>query len=333
MQRRELLALLVGAAAVPLTCPYAANAQRAGRMRRVGVLFAVSQSDQDVRSGLDVFLQSFQALGWTEGRDFEIEYRWGNADTKRMGAFAKELVERSPDILLAHSTPPVVALLRETRSIPIVFLTVTDPVGQGLVANLAQPGGNVTGFSVFEISLGSKWLEILREIAPDIKRATIIYNPTTAPYYPLYLRAIREAAASFAIEPVPVEVHSDADIERVISSVGGAANGGLFVLPDSFNVVHRKTIIEASARHRVPAIYYFKYFAKDGGLISYGPDEMDLFRRTAGYVDRILKGAQPAKLPVQQPSKFEMVVNLKTAKALGLKVEESFLRLADEVIE
>jgi len=330
MHRRDVISLIGGAA---LSWPLAAHAQQTGRMRRIGVLIAVSQSDQDVRSGLDVFLQSFRALGWTEGRDFMIEYRWGDADTKRIGAFAKELVERSPDILLAHSTPPVVALLRQTRSIPIVFLTVTDPVGQGLVANLAQPGGNVTGFSVFEISLGSKWLAILKEIAPGIKRVTIIYNPTTAPYYALYLHSIREAAASFAIEPVPVEVHSNTDIERVITSVGGAADGGLFVLPDSFNVVHRKTIIELSARHRVPAIYYFKYFANDGGLISYGPDEMDLFRRVAGYVDRILKGTQPGKLPVQQPSKFELVVNLKAAKALGLKVEESFLRLADEVIE
>ena len=270
-------------------------------------------------------------IGWHEGRNFQIEYRWGNADTNRIGALAKELVDQTPDVFIAHSTPPVVALLKQTRSIPIVFLTVTDPVGQGLVASLAHPGGNVTGFSVFEISLGSKWLQLLKDIAPGITRATIIYNPKTAPYYPLYLRAIRETAPSFAIDPLPIEIHSEAKIENVISAIG--RDGGLFVLPDSFNVVHRAAIIKSSAKYRVPAIYYFKYFATDGGLVSYGPDELDLFRRSAGYVDRILKGAEPGNLPVQQPSKFELVINLKTAKALGLTVPPALLTRADEVIE
>jgi putative ABC transport system substrate-binding protein len=311
--------------------PLAAQAQQPVKIPRIGVLLAVAENDTDVQSGLKVFRQSLGDLGWREGQNFQIEYRWGNADTNRIATLAKELVARSPDIILAHSTPPVVALLKQTRSIPIVFLTVTDPVGQGLVATLAHPGGNVTGFSVFEISLGSKWLQLLKEMAPGITRATIIYNPTTAPYYRLYLRAIQEAAPTFAIEPRPIEVHNEAEIGSVIGGI--ERNGGLFVLPDSFNVVHRAAIIEFSAKFRVPAIYYFKYFATDGGLLSYGPDELDLFRRSAGYVDRILKGAEPRNLPVQQPSKFEMVVNLKTAKALGINIPPDVITGADEVIE
>ena len=214
-----------------------------------------------------------------------------------------------------------------------MFLTVTDPLGQGLVKSLAHPGGNITGFSVFMISLGAKWLEVLKEIAPRMARATIIFNPQTAPYYALYLRAIEAAAPSFSVEPVAVQIHNDSDIERAITAVGRERNGGLIILPDSFNVVHRGVIIDLVARYRLPAVYYFRYFAADGGLISYGPDEIDLFRRAAGYVDRILKGANPADLPVQQPSRFEMVINLKTAKALGIAIPHSLLVRADEVIQ
>jgi putative tryptophan/tyrosine transport system substrate-binding protein len=330
MRRRDFITLLGGAAA---GWPLTAGAQQSDRMRRIGVLMAVSESDRDVRAGLDVFLRSFRALGWSEGRNFTVDYRWGNAEPSRIGRSAKELVALSPDIILAHSTPPVVALLKETHSIPVVFLTVTDPVGQGLVASLAQPGGNVTGFSVFEISLGAKWLQVLREVAPNITRATIIFNPMTAPYYRLYLRAIEEAAATFSIEPVPIQVHDKADIERIMGDVGRQSGGGVFVLPDSFNVVHRNTIIQLAAQYRLPTIYYFRYFATDGGLISYGPDEIDLFRRAADYVDRILKGANPATLPVQQPSKFELVINLKAARAIGLTVPPALLARADEVIE
>jgi ABC-type uncharacterized transport system substrate-binding protein len=328
MRRRRFITILGGAA---LSWPLVAGAQQSDKIRRIAVLLAVAESDPDVRSGLKVFLQRFAELGWHEDRNFQIEYRWGNADNGRISALAKELVDRAPDIILAHSTPPVVALLKQTHSIPIVFLTVTDPVGQGLVASLAHPGGNVTGFSVFEISLGGKWLQLLKDIAPGVSQVTIIYNPATAPYYPLYLRAIRKAAPSFAIDPLPVEIHSETEIETVISTIG--RDGGLFVLPDSFNVVHRATIIKSSAKYRVPAIYYFKYFATDGGLISYDPDELELFRRSAGYVDRILKGAEPRDLPVQQPNKFELVVNLKTAQALGLTVPTAILAGAEEVIE
>jgi putative ABC transport system substrate-binding protein len=294
---------------------------------------AVAESDRDVQQGLAAFRQSLAELGWHEPGNMRLEYRWGAADTTRISAYARALVESSPDVIVAHSTPPVVALLKETRTIPIVFLTVTDPLGQGLVSSLAHPGGNVTGFSVFMISLGAKWLEVLKEIAPWTRRATIIFNPQTAPYYPLYLQSIADAAPSYQVEPVPVQVHSEAEIERAITVVAGERNGGLIILPDSFNIVHRQTTIDLVARYRLPAVYYFRYFATDGGLISYGPDEIDLFRRTAGYVDRILRGAKAADLPVQQPSRFEMVINLKTAKALGLAIPQSLLVRADEVIQ
>ena len=329
MRRRDFIAFLGGATAA---WPLATHAQP-NRVRRIGVLMAVAESDSDVQLGLAAFHQSLDELGWRGGNNLQFEYRWGAADADRIRTYARELVGLSPDIILAHSTPPVVALLQETRSIPIVFLTVTDPLGQGLVRSLAHPGGNVTGFSVFMISLGTKWLELLKEITPRMTRATIIFNPQTAPYYPLYLRSIEQAAPSFLVEPVAVQVHNEFDIERAITTVGDERNGGLIILPDSFNVVHRKVIIDLVARYRLPAVYYFRYFAADGGLISYGPDEIDLFRRAAGYVDRVLKGAKPADLPVQQPSRFEMVINLKTAKALGITMPKSLLLRADEVIQ
>jgi putative ABC transport system substrate-binding protein len=294
---------------------------------------AVAEDDPDVHSGLGVFKQSLHELGWIEGDNLQVDYRWGAGDVNRIRAYAKELIGLSPDIILAHSTPPVAALRRETHTIPIVFLTVTDPLGQGFVASLSAPGGNITGFQVFEISLGTKWLQTLKEIVPSVKRATIIFNPNTAPYYPLYLQSINNAAPSFAIDPLAVRVYNDTDIERAISTTAREADAGLIVLPDSFNVVHRKSIIELVARYRLPAVYYFRYFASDGGLISYGPDEIDLFRRAAGYCDRIFRGAKPADLPVQQPSKFQLVVNLTTAKALGVTIPQNLLLLADEVIE
>ena len=225
------------------------------------------------------------------------------------------------------------ALQQETRSTPIVFLSVTDPVGQGLVASLAQPGGNITGFTVFEFSLGTKWMEALKQIAPNLRRVTTIVNPKTAPYYQLYLSAIEKAASSLAVTLVMVEVHDDTDIERAISALAREPDGGLFVMPDSFNMVHRQTIIALVDRYRLPAMYYFPLFSSDGGLISYGPDEIDMFRRTAGYVDRILKGAKASDLPVQQPTNFRLVINLKTAKALGIEIPTSLLARADQVIE
>jgi putative ABC transport system substrate-binding protein len=328
--RRELLVALGGAVAA---WPLAARAQQAERIRRIGVLMAVAESDADVRSGVALFQQSLQEFGWKDGRNIRIDYRWGDADADRIQALAKELVGLQPDVLVAHSTPSAKGLLQATRSVPIVFLTVTDPLGQGLVASLSHPGGNITGFSVFEFSLGTKWVEVLKQIAPGTRRVTAIFNPETAPYYGMYLRSIEAATSAIGVELIAAQVHSEDDISNIIRKVGSEPNGGLFVLPDSHNVVHRKRIIELSAQYRLPAIYYFRYFASDGGLISYGPDEMDLFVRTASYVDRILKGASASDLPVQQPIKFELVINLKTAKALGLNVPDRLLALANEVIE
>jgi ABC-type uncharacterized transport system substrate-binding protein len=330
MIRRDFLRLLSGAA---VACPMGAWAQQVNRPRRVGVLMAVAESDADVRSGVVVFQQGLQKLGWEDGRNIRIDYRWGDADAGRIQTLAKELVDLQPDVLVAHSTPSAKGLLQATRSIPIVFLTVTDPLGQGLVESLSHPGGNITGFSVFEFSLGTKWVEALKQIAPRTRRVTAIFNPDTAPYYGMYLSSIEAATANIPVELVAVEVHSEIDIDNAIRKLGSEPDGGLFVLPDSHNVVHRRRIIELAAEYRLPAIYYFRYFASDGGLISYGPDEIDLFLRTASYVDRILKGASPSALPVQQPTKFELVINLRTAKALGLPVPDKLLALADEVLE
>ena len=330
MRRREFITLLGGAAAA---WPLIVRAEPTERLRRLGILLAVAESDADVRAGIAIFQQTLQELGWKESRNIRIDYRWGDANPGRIQALAKELVDLRPDVLVGHSTPSANGLLKQTRSIPIVFLTVTDPLGQGMVASLSHPGGNITGFSVFEFSLGTKWVEALKQISPGIRRITAIFNPETAPYYGLYLKSIEAAAPSLAIESIAAPVHSEADIENVIRKIGGETGGGIFVLPDSHNIVHRKRIIELAAQYRLPAIYYFRYFASDGGLISYGPDELDLFRRTAGYVDRILKGTNPADLPVQQPTKFELVINLKTAKTLGIQMPDSLLARADEVIE
>jgi putative ABC transport system substrate-binding protein len=284
-------------------------------------------------TGTGIFQQRLQELGWENGRNTRIDYRWGNADPERIQTLAKELVDLHPDVLVGHSTPSAKSLLKQTRSIPIVFLTVTDPLGQGLVASLSHPGGNITGFSVFEFSLGSKWLETLKLIAPGIRQITSIFNPETAPYYDLYLKAISAALPSLEVESIAVPVHSRADIEDAIRKVGSEPDSALFVLPDSHNVVYRKRIIELAAQYRLPTIYYFRYFASEGGLVSYGPDEMDIFLRTAGYVDRILRGTNPSDLPVQQPTKFELVINLKTARAMGIQIPNSLIARADEVIE
>jgi putative tryptophan/tyrosine transport system substrate-binding protein len=330
LKRREFITLVGSAVA---SWPLAARAQQPAGIRRVGVLMNLSENDLEAQRLVTAFREGLAQLGWVDGRNLRMDYRWASGDVGRIRAFAKELVELSPDIIVGYATPSVVALQQETRSVPIVFLSVTDPVGQGLVASLAHPGGNITGFAVFEFSLGTKWMEALKQIVPGLRRVTTIFNPKTAPYYPLYLRAIEKAASSFAVEPIVIEVHDDAEIERAISTLAREPDGGLIVLPDSFNMVHRRTIIALVERYRLPAMYYFPLFATDGGLISYGPDEIDMFRRTAGYVDRILKGAKAGDLPIQQPTNFRLVINLKTARALGLDVPPTLLARADEVIE
>jgi putative tryptophan/tyrosine transport system substrate-binding protein len=330
MRRRDFIKVIAGSL---VGWSLATRAEQAERMRRIGVLMTPAENDPDARSGIEVFRQGLHELGWSEGRNLQIDYRWGGGDFGRIKVFAKELIDLSPDVLVGHSTPSVVALRQKTHSIPIVFLTVTDPVGQGFVASLAHPGGNITGFSVFEFSLGTKWMETLKQITPSIRRVATFFNPETAPYYPLYLRTIEKAASSFAVELISVEVHDDVEIERAISALAREPDGALIVFPDTFNAVHRRTIIALVDQYRLPAIYYFRYFAAEGGLVSYGPDEIDLFRGTATYVDRILKGEKPGDLPVQQPTKFQLVINLKTAKTLGLTVPLPLQASADEVIE
>jgi putative ABC transport system substrate-binding protein len=328
--RRQFISALGGGM---IAWPHSARAQQADRMRRVGMLMNLSKNDLEAQRLVTAFRNRLEKLGWSDGRNLQIDDRWTGGDVGRIRELAKELVELSPDVVVGYATPSVVALQQETRFIPIVFLSVTDPVGQGLVASLAHPGGNITGFAVFEISLGAKWMDTLRQVKPGLKRVTTIFNPKTAPYYPLYLQAIDKAASSFAVEPNMAEVHDDTEIEGAVSTLAHEPNGGLIVMPDSFNMTHRRTIIALVDKYRLPAIYYFPLFARDGGLISYGPDETDMFQRTADYVDQILRGTKASDLPVQQPTKLRLVINLKTAKALDLTIPQSLLVGADEVIE
>jgi putative tryptophan/tyrosine transport system substrate-binding protein len=272
-------------------------------------------------------------LGWLTGRNLAIDYRWAAGDPAQMEAFARELVQLKPDVLVASTTPVVAALRREAGAIPIVFVVVSDPVGSGFVASLARPGGNITGFINIESSLGGKWLELIKEVAPRLDRVGAMFNPDTAPHASYYLQPLEAAALVLAVKPVPMPVRSAADVEQAVADLGAHPTGGLVVLPDAFTAVQRRVIITATAGAKVPAIYPFRFMAGDGGLISYGVDLIDLFRRAAPYIDRILKGSIPADLPVQQPTKFEFTINLKTAKALGLAIPPTLLARADEVIE
>jgi putative ABC transport system substrate-binding protein len=327
--RRQFITLLGGAAAWPL----AARAQQ-DRVRRIGVLISADENDPTWKPRLSAFTQALADLGWIVGRNVRMDVRWHGDDTNRIPALAQELVGLQPDIILTSSTPPTAALQRETLTIPIVFVIVTDPVASGLVARLDRPSGNITGFAAYEASLGGKWLELLSEIAPGLKRAAIMFNPDTAPYISAYMPSIEAAARSLKVVPVIAPVHGDGEIETAITALGREPGGGLVVLPDAFfTPAHRAPIISAAARNNVPVVYSASSFARDGGLLSYGIDGVDTWRRAATYVDRILHGAKPAELPVQLPTKFEMVVNLKTAKALGLAVPSSILLRADEVIE
>jgi putative ABC transport system substrate-binding protein len=328
MKRREFVTLLGGAAAA---WPLAAKAQQA-RVRRLGALLGIAENDPETKSRLAAFRQGLRDLGWIEGRNISIDYRFGSADdVNRTGALAQEVVGLQPDIILTAGTPATVAVQRETRTIPIVFANVADPVASGLVAHLNRPSGNITGFANFEATLGGKWLELLSEIAPGLKRAAIIFNPDTAPVS-TYMPSFEAAARLLKIVPIPAPVRNDVEIDAAIIAFVREPGGGIVVMPGTFTNT-RRALIAAMARNNLPAVYGFSYFVRDGGLLSYGPDSVDIFRRSATYVDRILRGAKPAELPVQFPTKFEMVVNLKTAKALGLTIPETFLVRADEVIE
>ena len=328
IKRREFITLLSGAA---VAWPLAAGGQQPERMRRIGVLMNLASDDAEGQARLAAFHQGLQQLGWTVGRNVQIDYRWsaGNADYIRK--FAAELVALAPDVIVSTGSPSVAVLQQATRSVPIVFTAVVDPVGGGLVASLARPGGNATGFMLFEYSTSGKWLELLKEIAPRLMRAAVIRDPTLTAAVAQFA-AIQGAAGSLGVELSPIDMRDAGEIERAVTAFSRVSNGGLIVTA-SGSSARRSLIITLAARHKLPAVYAFRYFATSGGLISYGPDIIDPFRRAAGYVDRILKGEKPADLPVQTPTKYELVINLKTAKALGLEVPATLLARADEVIE
>ena len=330
MRRRDFVTLLGGAAAA---WPLAARAQQAGGMRRIGVLMAQTDGDPAGPAEVDALRQGLRDLGWIEGRNLHIDYRWPGGDIERARAFAKEVVALKPDVLMARSTPATLALKAETGTIPIVFVSVAEPASSGLVESLARPGGNITGFTNFEASIGGKLLGLLKEVSPSLRRAAIIYNPNTAPFAQSYLRSAEAAATVLRVESVPSPVQNEADIESVLTALARAPGGGLVGIPDTFIQQRRELIIALVDRYRLPAIYAIRVWAPSGGLMAYAVDTHDLIRRAAGYVDRILKGTNPGDLPVQQPSKYELVINLKTAKALGLEVPANVLALADEVIE
>jgi putative tryptophan/tyrosine transport system substrate-binding protein len=328
MRRRKFITLLGGAAAWPL----AARAQQDVRMRRIGALMNLAADDPESQRRMTAFVQGLQQLGWTDGRNVRIETRWGAADVDRFHSYAAELVALAPDVILASGHPSVVALQQATRSVPIVFLQVVDPVGAGFVASLARPGGNATGFTVFEYSISGKWLELLKEVAPSVTRAAILRDAAITAGTGQFA-AIQAVAPSFGIEVSPIGVRDAGEIERAIGAFARSSNGGLIVTASALAAVHRDLIVTLAARHKMPAVYSFRYFATVGGLISYGPDSMDPYRRAAGYVDRILKGEKPSDLPVQAPVKYELAINLKTAKAIGLTIPPTLLARADEVIE
>jgi putative ABC transport system substrate-binding protein len=333
MQRREFITLLGGAATSPVLWPLAARAQQPNAMRRVGVLMAYAESDPEAQAWVATFREGLQKLGWTEGRDIRIDTRWATpGDEESIQRFAKELVALQPDLLISHITPSTAALLQQTRTIPIIFTTVADPVGSGFVASLPRPGGNVTGFTLMEPAMAGKWLELLKEIAPRVARVTLLFNLATVPFAEYWLNSFKVAAASFGVEAITAPVRDRSELESVLATQARAPNGGLIVVPSAFLAAHRVEITSLAARYRLPAIYPFRFYTELGGLLSYGNDLTDNYRRAAIYADRILKGMKPSELPVQAPAKFELMINLKTANALGLTVPRMLLSRADKVI-
>ena len=303
-------------------------------MRRIGALMGYPESDPEAQARVAAFRDGLQKLGWTEGRNIRMDIRWATPDDpESRPRFAKELVALQPDLLLSHGTPNTATLLQQTRTIPIVFAALSDPVGSGFVASFSRPGGTVTGFANMEPTMAGKWLELLKEIAPRVERVAILFNPATAPYAEYWLNPFKAAAAPLAVAASAAHVHDTSELESVVAAHAHAPNGGLIVMPDTFTSTHRAEITALAALHRLPAVYPFRFFTELGGLLSYGNDLIDDFRRAANYADRILRGAKPSELPVQFPVKFELVINLKTAKALGLDVPLLLQQRADEVIE
>ena len=328
MRRREFITLIGGATAWPI----AARAQQTERVRRVGMLMSLAADDPESLARLTAFLQRLQELGWTDGRNIRIDYRWAAGDAERSRRYSAELVALAPDVILAAGSVGLEALQQATRTVPIVFVTIADPVGAGFINSLARPGGNATGFSQFEYGVIGKWLELLKEIAPGVTRVAVIRDPTISAGAGQF-GAIQTAAPSFGVEVNPVNMRDAGEIERAIAGFARSPNGGLILTAGPLGTIHRELIVTLAARHKLPAVYYERYFVIGGGLISYGPHLIDQYQRAAGYVDRILKGEKPADLPVQAPTKYELVINLKTAKALGLTIPPTLLTRADEVIE
>jgi putative tryptophan/tyrosine transport system substrate-binding protein len=328
MKRREFIMLLGGAAALPL----AARAQESERMRRIGVLLPGTADDAEYQARMAAFLQGLQLLGWSDGRNVKIDFRYAAGDANLIRKYATELIALAPDVILAPGSTSLGPLLQATRIVPIVFTTLLDPVGAGFVDSLARPGGNATGFIAFEYGLSGKWLELLKQIAPSLTRMAILRDPATAAGIGQFA-AIQSAAPSFGVELRPIDMRKADEIERAVAAFARSSNGGLIVTAGSGSAIHRDLIIKLAARHQLPAIYSAHHFVTGGGLISYGPDRVDQYRQAAGYIDRILKGEKPGDMPVQAPTKYELVINLKTAKALGLAVPPSLLAQANEVIE
>jgi putative ABC transport system substrate-binding protein len=330
MRRRQFIAGVVGAVAIS---PWMVRAQQGDRVRRIGVLMSVTPDDPSGDGEIAAFRQGLEELGWIDGRNINIQLRWTGADLDRARAFAKELVDLKPDVLIARSTPTTLALRRETDAIPIVFVNISEPVESGLAQTLARPGGNVTGFTNFESSIGGKWLQLLKQIDARITRAGIIYNPQTAPFAGLFLNSVQSAAPSLSIRSADLPVQTPSDIETTLATFGREGGGSLVLIPDSFTIEHRSLIIPLAARYRLPAVYSYPSATHSGGLMAYAVDTRDSMRRAAGYVDRILRGAKPAELPIQQPGQFSLSVNLQTAKALGIEIPATLIATADEVIE
>ena len=331
MRRREFITLLGGAV---VSWPLAARAQQPDRVRRIGVLMGFAENDSQAQAMIAAFREGLQKLGWVEDRNTRFDARWATADdAEARQRFAKELVALQPDLILSNNTPTTAALLQQTRTIPIIFATVSDPVGSGFVASFPRPGRNVTGFTLIEPTMAGKWVELLKEIAPRVNRVAFLFNPATATYADYFLKPFKAAARSFAVEAIAASVRDSSELESVVAAQARKPNGGLIVMPDSFTDTHRVEITSLAARHHLPAVYAYRFFTQLGGLLSYGVDLTDNFRRAAIYVDLILKGAKPSDLPVQAPVKYELVINLKTAKGLGLDVPPGLSGRADEVIE